>query len=83
MGYTYFILASCNITFDLTHYTVISPKEGSNMQTGGVVAAAVTIPLVLILLGAMIGYGVYIYKNPEGFGRSTTYKQFCKYDERH
>lgn len=53
------------------------------MQTGGVVAAAVTIPLVLILLGAMIGYGVYIYKNPEGFGRSTTYKQFCKYDERH
>ena len=82
MGYAYFILASY-ITFDLTHCTVISPKEGSNMQTGGVVAAAVTIPLVLILLGAMIGYGVYICKNPEGFGRSTTYKQFCKYDERH
>lgn len=54
----------------------VSPKEDSNMKTGGVVAAAITVPLVLILIGAMVAYGIYIYKNPEGFGRSTTYKQF-------
>lgn len=56
--------------------TVVSPEQDSDMKSGGVVAAAVTVPLVLIVLGAMIGYGVYLYKNPEGFGRSTTYKQF-------
>lgn len=54
----------------------VSPNEDSNMKTGGVVAAAITVPLVLILIGAMVAYGIYIYKNPEGFGRSTTYKQF-------
>lgn len=54
----------------------VSPKEDSNMKTGGVVAAAITVPLVLILIGAMVAYGIYIYKNPEGFGRSTTYKNF-------
>lgn len=65
--------------FLILKLTDVSPKEDSNMKTGGVVAAAITVPLVLILIGAMVAYGIYIYKNPEGFGRSTTYKQFSEY----
>ncbi|XP_061172714.1 uncharacterized protein LOC133182027 [Saccostrea echinata] len=72
-GYT----CDCPLTAHGPTCQYINPEQDSTMKTGGVVAVAVTVPLVLILLGAMIGYGVYIYKNPEGFGRSTTYKQFA------
>lgn len=67
------------VMFLILKFTDVSPNEDGNMKTGGVVAAAITVPLVLILIGAMVAYGIYIYKNPEGFGRSTTYKQFSEY----
>ncbi|XP_062620199.1 uncharacterized protein LOC134281783, partial [Saccostrea cucullata] len=72
-GYT----CDCPLTAHGSTCQYKTPEQDKTMKTGGVVAVAITVPLVLILLGAMIGYGVYIYRNPEGFGRSTTYKQFA------
>lgn len=46
----------------------VSLKEDSNMKIGGVVVVVIMVLLVLILIGVMVVYGIYIYKNLEGFG---------------
>ncbi|XP_021353650.1 uncharacterized protein LOC110450441 [Mizuhopecten yessoensis] len=42
--------------------------------TGAIIAVAVVVPLVVIVIVLAVIYGIYIKRNPDGYGRATIYK---------
>jgi hypothetical protein len=47
------------------------------LNTGAQAAIGVSIPLVVII-GLVVGYFVYLLKNPDAYGHEATNKQYSK-----
>jgi len=52
---------------------------GEDSSTSANVAIGICVPVIIILIGLIIGYCIYIKRNPDGYGRSTTYKHMGLY----
>ncbi|XP_033736405.1 uncharacterized protein LOC117324594 [Pecten maximus] len=68
-------ICECPVGYHGTHCELTRDKEITiQSTTGAIVAVAVVVPLVVIVIILVVVYGIYIKRNPDGYGRATIYK---------
>lgn len=68
-------ICECPVGFHGTICELTRDSEITKQSTtGAIVAVAVVVPIVIIVIILAVAYGVYIKRNPDGYGRATIYK---------